>query len=576
MKCRLFGLSTVTLSALTLTFALGCADGDETVAVAETASDQNETSREERLRQAAERARERQQEVDDADDRRAGGARSSDQRPSRTSDDQSDQVFIVAEPSLLDLGEIPTNSSRSGTVTLRNVSDRPVTVSTSRTSCGCTVANVPTGQAIQPGESVEVEVSLRASARTEVLSKTVTFMFEEQDPLQMTVRGQAIAFVTLEPSVLTPGDSRNETVKIRSADGEPFRITSMHPPIARDFATDEPQSEYELEISWDQWEEHNRSRRVLFYVDHPKTSMVTGTVRIPADDRSASRGASADDPLSRERPSSRGDDSRRGAANLPTMVQQGRTDAFLVELESGIDVETTDQAGMTLLGIAARQGHVEIMRALLDAGADPHASDRVGRTVLMSAAQSKNRDALQMILDTGVDVDARDRAMGNTALSWAAGFSDPDSIRLLLDHGARIDVVGDTTGFTPLTMAAGFGQAEAVHILVEAGADVNSADFAQGATPIMHAIRTGRHANVMALIEHGADLEARDNSGKTALLWAANTSVVNVDLIRSIVEAGADLEATDGDGHSAVELAERRSDDRAKAVVEYLKEVMGD
>ncbi|TVQ52941.1 MAG: DUF1573 domain-containing protein, partial [Phycisphaerales bacterium] len=417
------------------------------MAVADTASEQNELSREERLRQAAERARERQQESGDGDERRAGGARSTDERPSRTGNDQSDQVFIVAEPSLLDLGEIPTNSSKSGTVTLRNVSDRPVTVSTSRTSCGCTVANVPTGEAIQPGESVEVEVSLRASARTEVLNKTVTFMFEEQDPLQMTVRGQAIAFVTIEPSVLTPGDSQSKTVKIRSADGEPFRITSMHPPIARDFASDEPQSEYELEISWDQWEEHNRSRRVLFYVDHPKTSMVTGTVRIPAD-RSDSRGDTADDPLSRERPSSRGGDSRRAAPNLPTMVQQGRTEAFLAELESGIDVETTDQAGMTLLGIAARHGHVEIMRALLDAGADPHASDRVGRTVLMSAAQSKNREALQMILDTGVDIDARDRAMGNTALSWAAGFSDPDSIRLLLDHGARIDIVGDTTGFT--------------------------------------------------------------------------------------------------------------------------------
>ncbi len=572
MDCRLLGLSTAAMGLLALSLITGCTDAEtsddasgdaSTVAAAGSGEADRSESAAESRRRAAERARERMRERGD-DDEAAGDAPGA----------AEDRVFIVAEPSTLELGEIPTNSSKAGTVKLRNVSDRPVTVLNSRTSCGCTVANVPTGEAIAPGESVEIEVSLRASGRPEVLQKTVTFMFEEQDPLQMTVRGQAISFVTMEPTVLTPRDNSETTVTLKSADGDAFRITSMHPPIARNFSSDEAKSEHELVLSWEQWEEHGQARRVLFYVDHPKTAMVTATIRVPVADRE-SRAAGRGDLGNQLSPRREGGPSRQ-PQDLFSLIENGRTDAFLAQFDSDRDVDETNRRGVTLLSMAASQGNLEIMKALIDAGADVHIADQRGRTALIEAAQSNNPEAVRLLIEEGADLDAQDQGMGVSALGWAAGFGRPDSVRLLVDHGARTDIIGPTTGFTPMSMAAGFGRySESIEILAKAGADLERPCRLQGLTPIMHAIRTGRANNVSTLIDLGVDLEARADSGMTPLLLACSVSAVTLDIVMALVDGGADLTAKDRDGRTALELAQRRTDPRAEPIVTYLKELTG-
>lgn len=470
----------------------------------------------------------------------------------------SGQIHVVAEPAVLDLGEMATGETRSGVVTLRNTGDEPILVRNSRTSCGCTVANVPTGQELAPGDEVDVDVSLRGGTRPERLSKTVTFMFDGQPDVTVRVEGQTIAYVAIEPAIINPDQLPDDLVTVRSEDGEPFRVTAIHPRIYESLP-EEASSEHKIKLSWDRWEESGQPRRLLVHIDHPKATQLSAAIRVPAT-RTASADTRSRAPLSPE-----------------VLVTQNRTEEFLERLsdeENEVDLEATDRSGATLLGIAAKSGNIEIMQALIDAGADLEATDRNGGTPLMHAARSKNADAVRLLIGAGANIDTRDTSLANTALSWAAGFGDADSVRELLDAGAQVEIVSTATGFTPLILAAGFGEPESIQLLIEAGAEVEAVDNLQTFTPLMYAASTGKTENMRTLLEGGANVEATDPTGRSVLLIAAGAANANAEAISMLLEAGADPSVVDSDGMNALQHAERRSDARRDEVMSVLEPVV--
>ena len=475
---------------------------------------------------------------------------------------QTGEIVVVAEPAVLDLGEMAINGTATGVVTLRNTGDKPMTVRDSKTSCGCTVANVPKGQELQPGESVEVEVSMRGGSRPGHLSKTVDFMVDGQAPMRVRVEANTVAYVVIEPSIIQLDELPDGQIVVRADDGEPFRITAMHPQIAEELPT-EPQTEHVLTLSKERWEETGQSRRLLFYIDHPKVTQVTSSIRVPVN-----RAASAGQPGNTAQP-------RQVRLTPESMIAQNKTEEFLAELTEGkVDVEATDRAGTTLIGVAAKQGNVEIIQALIAAGADIEAADRQGRTPLMHAAQSKKPEAVRMLLQAGAAVDTRDTTLANTALSWAAGFGDAQSVRELIDAGAQVEVVSNATGFTPLILAAGFGEPDSIRHLIEAGAQIEATDTLQGYTPIMYAASTGKVDNIRALLEGEANLEAKDPNGRTVLLVAASAAGANASTIQALLDAGADVKAVDRSGLNALQHAQGRTDPRRDEVVAVLEPVM--
>jgi ankyrin repeat protein len=474
-------------------------------------------------------------------------------------------VRVRVTPELLDLGQMATNDTQSGTMTLKNISDIPVMIENSRTSCGCTVANVPRGQYLQPGESVDVEVSLRSSARPEVLSKTVTFVIRDHPPITARVRGQAISFVEIQPAILNPETMPEAAVVISANDGEAFRVTSMHPQIALGGLSDEPATSHKIDISWENWRELGEARRVLFYTDHPKAAQVMATVRAPVRPREDLHG----DRPGLEPPQPTG-------PNPVVLVQRGQTEEVLKLIAEGeIDVNVRDRSGAPLIGIAARHGNLDVVDALIEAGADINAVDNTRRTPLMTASQSRHAAIVERLVKAGADLEAVDNAIGGTALTWAA-LGDPASVKVLIDAGANVNVQTGTTGYSPLIWAAGFGQGESVAHLIKAGAALETADHSDRATALMHAARAGRNDSVELLVKAGAKLEAKDRTGKTPLLWAAGSSSANVETVKFLVEAGADLSARDNAGQTALDHAGGRADPNADAVRAYLQSVMGD
>jgi ankyrin repeat protein len=94
------------------------------------------------------------------------------------------------------------------------------------------------------------------------------------------------------------------------------------------------------------------------------------------------------------------------AATLFNLARAGQTDALAGHLDAGVPVGLANDAGDTLLMLAAYHGHAATVEALLDRGADPNQSNDKGQTPLAGAV-FKGADAIaRALLSAGADPSA--------------------------------------------------------------------------------------------------------------------------------------------------------------------------
>jgi len=475
--------------------------------------------------------------------------------------------YLRSDPALVNLGEMATNETKTGALTLTNISSEPVTIERAKTSCGCTTAGIEPGTVINPGESVEVSVSLRGGAQAQTLTKTISFLVPGMQPLVVPVRGQTVEYVQVSPTILDKNVNADGLVTLRAIDNQAFRITGMSPPL---MAVNDLPAEFatvqQIKFPWDTFEQQGLTRRVTFHLDHPRVQSVFVNIRVDSTELLNPNRNAATQPSN----ASTNAAPRAGMALVAEMFKQGQTDEIIKRLDEGLSVESRDNTNQTMLALAARYSGGGMVSLLIERGADVDAMDNAGRTPLMTAGQYGNLEALQVLIDSGAQVNARDK-IGNTPLSWAAGFGSPAGVKELIESGADIEAVSSVTGWTPLIWAAGFGDPESVRILIEAGANKEVGDIMQGATPLINAARTGKLGSIVVLIEGGANLETKDRNGKTALLAACENAGGTADKVDVLIKAGADVFATDSRGKTAYDLARARTDARAAAVIELLR-----
>ena len=168
--------------------------------------------------------------------------------------------------------------------------------------------------------------------------------------------------------------------------------------------------------------------------------------------------------------------------------------------------------------ILAREGgrHVEAMiHMLIEAGADINAQNYEGYTALMLAVKSKGRNAketMRALIKAGADVNKQKYNNRRGTTTLM--------ITILNMSGNIVDLVSS---------------------LIAAGSDVNAKDN-QGKTPLIYAARFGgRHAEatMRVLIDAGADVNANDKQGKTVLKYAAQWR--DVATIRLLVARGVTI-----------------------------------
>lgn len=167
---------------------------------------------------------------------------------------------------------------------------------------------------------------------------------------------------------------------------------------------------------------------------------------------------------------------------------------------------------------ALREGDATGARELLERGADPEAADEEGTPALILAAVSGDLPLVDALLERGARVD-RPAPTGQTALSAAVIRRQVEVARRLLERGAPTDPPG--APLTPLMIACGSGSREQlplVEMLLAAGAKVDARDES-GRTPLMYAAGKIRLATVQRLIDAGADVRLRDNAGRSVLFY---------------------------------------------------------
>lgn len=183
-------------------------------------------------------------------------------------------------------------------------------------------------------------------------------------------------------------------------------------------------------------------------------------------------------------------------------------------IAKGIDPKIKAPALGTALWTAAMEGDVNLVRLLIQSGADLNKTDNVGRTGVFFAASANHPEVVEALLAAGADPNRP--AVDKTSPLLAAVDQRADQcIKILLKYHADANAVSDE-GHSPLMIAADRYRAstDTVQMLLAAGAKVNLR-AKDGGSALMAAINSDNAEQVTLLLDAGADATAKLNDGRT-------------------------------------------------------------
>jgi ankyrin repeat protein len=464
---------------------------------------------------------------------------------------------IRFQPDPLDLGEMTADVAKTGTVTIVNTSDEPVTITKAVPGCGCTTLGWPK-EPIAAGASADIDITLKPGPKQGVtLRKRVTFQLDGFPSQVLQVQGKVAEYVAVKPDIVparVEEEPLSEEIVLTSVDGTPFVITGANPAVVTELST-EPALVQTVQMDWAAWEEAGRPVKIAFQLDHPKSAQVSTLVK-----RRSLNARTPNAPNVTTPPSPQIND-------LSGAARSGDLTRVKLLIANGTDANTADtNGGRTPLHWAVKGNHIEVVRYLLESGADIDRGERAGKTALDFAAESGQIEMTQLLVDSGADVNKRDLIGGNSAL-WAAGLGTPETLEILVKANADIEVK-DINGLTPLAWAAQTGSTKSMEILIEAGAKVNVVDMLNGESILMRAARSGKVESVQLLLANNADTGIQTKMGASTLQIASEYG--NADIVKILVDSGLDPKAKDARGWNALDYANNRVDDSRFAVIEYL------
>jgi hypothetical protein len=126
------------------------------------------------------------------------------------------------------------------------------------------------------------------------------------------------------------------------------------------------------------------------------------------------------------------------AQSVRTIIEEardGKTDQVRALLDSGIEIETTDNRGTTPLIAAATHGMLDTVKLLVERGANVNAYADYYGTAVFSAYGHVHMETVAYLIEKGADLNIA-KEEGRTLLMSAALFGDAERIKLFLAAGA--------------------------------------------------------------------------------------------------------------------------------------------
>lgn len=191
---------------------------------------------------------------------------------------------------------------------------------------------------------------------------------------------------------------------------------------------------------------------------------------------------------------------------------------------------------------------------------DPPTKEELNRALLDASYKGSVEDVKEL-LKKGADINTNNE-FGLTPFELAVVGNNCNVVELFLQLGQDPNI--DRGGGTPLMDAAANRNIELVHLLLKYGAKPDYPTSA-GGTALMSAV--GNTDIFKILIDHGANIHARDNYGRTVLIWAALHGTEEV--VSLLCKMGADPNIKDKGGATALNKAEDKG--RSK-IVKLLKD----
>jgi ankyrin repeat protein len=226
-------------------------------------------------------------------------------------------------------------------------------------------------------------------------------------------------------------------------------------------------------------------------------------------------------------------------------------------IKQGADPNKRNDAGATALMWSAVD--LEKTRVLLAHGADVNAKSDDARTPLMIAAgRPGGAPIVKLLLAHGAKVNPTSNPGAESSpLIEASVAGDAETMRALLDRGAEFKDIG---GFAIMN-AVGADCMKCVDLLVARKMDATQYTIAlQGVASV------DNPDLIRLMLDHGADVNAADPTGRTALMYAAVSDALPVDVVKMLLEKGAKVNAKSthqqsGDtGRTALDLARMHGD----------------
>ena len=179
---------------------------------------------------------------------------------------------------------------------------------------------------------------------------------------------------------------------------------------------------------------------------------------------------------------------------------------------------------------SARLGDTRQLSTLLARGIDPDTVDAQGNSLLILAAREGHTDTVASLLQYRAKLGWRNLA-GDSALMLAVLKGHEAVVDLLLEAGAPVE----HDGWAPLHYAAFEGRLAILDKLLARGAKIDALT-PNRATALMLAARNGHIDTVRRLLRAGADTALKNDRGLTAAEWARTQG--NTDIADLIEQAG--------------------------------------